>query len=203
MQVMPDTARELGYDAKDSEANILAGSKYLSSLIEKYKVFPNGLQRAIAAYNSGPGDGEPLSGDPAFPRNQGLRQTGSCPTFRIPNGRLGSLQLGQSPAAESRAGTAPTAGTYCSSSPDDTPQHELAAAHVTAANEGSRENQTFSETIRSAAPCTSPRRCFREVRSGNRFLLFGRECRHRARAAFDTGVRPHRYRWLLKLAVGL
>ena len=66
MQVMPDTARELGYDAKDSEENILAGSKYLSSLIEKYKVFPNGLQRAIAAYNSGPGTVNRYRGIPPF-----------------------------------------------------------------------------------------------------------------------------------------
>jgi soluble lytic murein transglycosylase-like protein len=66
MQVMPATAQELGYDATDKEENILAGSKYLGVLIERYKGCRDGLQRAIAAYNAGPGLVDRYKGVPPF-----------------------------------------------------------------------------------------------------------------------------------------
>jgi soluble lytic murein transglycosylase-like protein len=66
MQIMPDTAEELGYDASDKEQNIRAGSKYLAVLIDKYKGARNGLQRAIAAYNAGPATVDRYKGIPPF-----------------------------------------------------------------------------------------------------------------------------------------
>jgi soluble lytic murein transglycosylase-like protein len=66
MQIMPETAEELGYDAADKEQNIHAGSKYLSILIDKYKGARNGLQRAIAAYNAGPAVVDRYKGIPPF-----------------------------------------------------------------------------------------------------------------------------------------
>ena len=66
MQLMPETAQELGYDATDKRQNILAGSKYLSFLLERYKGRRNGLQRAIAAYNAGPGNVDRYKGIPPF-----------------------------------------------------------------------------------------------------------------------------------------
>jgi soluble lytic murein transglycosylase-like protein len=66
MQIMPETAEELGYDASDKQQNIQAGSKYLSFLIEKYKGGRNGLQRAIAAYNAGPATVDRYKGIPPF-----------------------------------------------------------------------------------------------------------------------------------------
>lgn len=53
MQLMPDTARELGVaDPWDPTANIRGGARYLKRLMA---MFDNDLQLALAAYNAGPG----------------------------------------------------------------------------------------------------------------------------------------------------
>lgn len=54
MQLMPATARGLGVtDAFDPEQNVLAGTRFLKGLLERY----NGdLDSALAAYNWGPGN---------------------------------------------------------------------------------------------------------------------------------------------------
>ncbi len=54
MQLMPETAAELGVtDSFDPEQNLLAGSRYLKQLLEKYA---GDLDRALAAYNWGQGN---------------------------------------------------------------------------------------------------------------------------------------------------
>lgn len=53
MQLMPDTARRYGVlDARDPAANVLAGARYLKSLLA---MFDADLALALAAYNAGPG----------------------------------------------------------------------------------------------------------------------------------------------------
>jgi soluble lytic murein transglycosylase-like protein len=52
MQLMPDTARRYGVlDARDPAANVLAGARYLKSLL---LMFDADLDLALAAYNAGP-----------------------------------------------------------------------------------------------------------------------------------------------------
>ena len=66
MQVMPETAEELGYDASNWQENIQAGTHYLGYLMQRYKHHKNGLQLAIAAYNAGPANVDRYNGVPPF-----------------------------------------------------------------------------------------------------------------------------------------
>jgi soluble lytic murein transglycosylase-like protein len=52
MQLMPETAQLLGADPHDPAQNVDAGVRYLRDLLIKYDGV---LQRALAAYNAGPG----------------------------------------------------------------------------------------------------------------------------------------------------
>lgn len=64
MQLMPDTAAELGvFDAFDSDGNADGATRYLRSLLRRYR---GDQGRAVAAYNAGPGR-VPSRGRPALP----------------------------------------------------------------------------------------------------------------------------------------
>ena len=63
MQLMPTTARELGYDAHDLRGNIRAGAAYLSMMMES---FGGDVSKALAAYNAGPGAVQKYGGIPPF-----------------------------------------------------------------------------------------------------------------------------------------
>ena len=66
MQVMPATAQEMGLDASDPEQNLEAGTRYLKWLLARYSNDKNGLAKAIAAYNAGPGAVDRYHGIPRF-----------------------------------------------------------------------------------------------------------------------------------------
>lgn len=64
MQLMPDTARDLGVqDAFRPDQNIAGGASYLDSLLTRYK---NDLSLALAAYNAGPAAVDKYHGIPPY-----------------------------------------------------------------------------------------------------------------------------------------
>lgn len=69
MQLMPDTARDLGVeDRTDAAQNLLGGSRYLADMLGK---FGGRLDVALAAYNAGPGTVDRLGGKvPAYPETR-------------------------------------------------------------------------------------------------------------------------------------
>jgi len=64
MQLMPATARTLGVtDIFDPAQNVDAGARYLKSLLD---TFGGDIDRALAAYNAGPGAVHRYGGVPPF-----------------------------------------------------------------------------------------------------------------------------------------
>jgi hypothetical protein len=66
MQLMPDTARELGVDPRDPNQNAEGGAQYLRELLARYENDPNQVLLALAAYNAGPGAVDRYHGVPPY-----------------------------------------------------------------------------------------------------------------------------------------
>ena len=68
MQLVDSTAQEVGVtNAFDPRENVMGGTKYLKSLIDK---FPGNLENALASYNAGPDTVEKYGGVPPFNETQ-------------------------------------------------------------------------------------------------------------------------------------
>lgn len=62
-QLMPGTARQLGVDPGDPQANLEGGAQYLRMQLDR---FDGNVEKALAAYNAGPGRVERAGGIPAI-----------------------------------------------------------------------------------------------------------------------------------------
>ena len=68
MQLMPDTAREVGVDdPADPAQNLQGGATYLARMIRRYD---GDLDLALAAYNAGPGAVDRAGGVPDYPETR-------------------------------------------------------------------------------------------------------------------------------------
>ncbi len=67
MQLMPETARELGVDPDDTAQNVEGGTAYLAKMLA---MFDGDLTRALAAYNAGPGAVIRHGGTPPYAETQ-------------------------------------------------------------------------------------------------------------------------------------
>ena len=80
MQLMPDTAKEMGvHDPFNPIENLTGGAKYLNKMI---KMYHGDLPMALAAYNAGPRKVKPSQGIPNIPEtkayvNRILKQIGN------------------------------------------------------------------------------------------------------------------------------
>ena len=68
MQLMPDTARELGVlNRFNPEQNLRGGARYLRQMLDRY---PDNIKLALAAYNAGPNAVIRFGGVPPFPETK-------------------------------------------------------------------------------------------------------------------------------------
>ncbi|MEO7787694.1 MAG: lytic transglycosylase domain-containing protein, partial [Sphingomicrobium sp.] len=66
-QLMPATARELGVDPRDPLGNLVGGARYLRQMLDG---FGGDVEKALAAYNAGPGRVRRANGIPAIAETQ-------------------------------------------------------------------------------------------------------------------------------------
>ena len=81
-QLMPATARDLGVNPADPIANLNGGARYLRQLLD---LFDGNVEKALAAYNAGPGRVRSAGGVPAIAETQAyvtsiVRRIASSPT---------------------------------------------------------------------------------------------------------------------------
>ncbi len=66
MQLMPETAAELGVDPNDISENLAGGTLYLKRLLQRFDGDRDQLVKALSAYNAGPGTVADHGGMPPY-----------------------------------------------------------------------------------------------------------------------------------------
>ena len=67
MQLMPETAAELGVDPRDRAGNLAGGALYLKQMLQRFAGDSDQIVKALAAYNAGPGRVAAHGGMPPYP----------------------------------------------------------------------------------------------------------------------------------------
>ena len=67
MQLMPETAAELGVDPQDRAGNLAGGALYLKQMLQRFAGDSDQIVKALAAYNAGPGRVSAHGGMPPYP----------------------------------------------------------------------------------------------------------------------------------------
>src|SRR5215831_5058690 len=70
MQLMPVTAQQFGADPKIPEQNLEAGTRYLRTLMDRYRKYRAWMRRVIAAYHAGPAVVDRYRGVPPYPETR-------------------------------------------------------------------------------------------------------------------------------------